>query len=409
MSNRQKMDPYLRRMLTRVHHWKHRIPMVQVIVQFKEKNQKKQLQLLKKYIHPYQLKNNHACLGLIRSIAVKVPADCIGRLCGCKDVRYVYKDRKNRIHLHVATPAIGASAAQASGWTGSGVTIAILDTGIYPHPDLTKPTNRIVAFKDFINNRKRPYDDNGHGTHCAGDAAGNGRSSKGKYRGPAPNAKLVGIKVLDRDGFGTDSTTIRGIEWCVRNKKRFGIRILSISLGGAANLPSSKDPLSQAVEKAWKQGIVVVTSAGNSGPRQRTISSPGISPFVITVGATTDRRSVKASDDRVSRFSSRGPTIDGVVKPDLVAPGTSIISLRAPGSTLDQRERSARKGRWYFTLSGTSMSTPIVAGAAAQLLQKHRSLAPAQVKRLLKQRALNLGASRNTQGSGSVNVRFLAR
>ncbi|MBP1155752.1 MULTISPECIES: S8 family peptidase [unclassified Paenibacillus] len=408
MSNNQKMDPDLRRMLKPAHHWKRRIPLVQVIVQFKGKNQKKQLQALKKYMHPYQLKN-HVRLGLIRSIAVKVPADCIGRLCSCKQVSYVYRDRKNRIHLNVATPAIGASAAQASGWTGSGVTIAILDTGIYPHPDLTKPINRIVAFKDFINNRKRPYDDNGHGTHCAGDAAGNGLSSKGKYKGPAPKAKLVGIKVLDRDGIGTDSTTIRGIDWCVKNKKRLGIRILSLSLGGSASVPSKRDPLCQAVEKAWKQGLAVVTSAGNSGPGRRTISSPGISPLGITVGASNDRGSTKVSDDRIARFSSRGPTIDGVVKPDLVAPGTTIISLRAPGSALDQTEKSSRKGRWYFTLSGTSMSTPIVAGTAAQLLQKHRSLTPNQVKRLLKRRALSLGANQNTQGSGAVDVRFLAR
>ncbi|TVY10336.1 S8 family peptidase [Paenibacillus cremeus] len=342
-------------------------------------------------------------LQMIRSVAVRLPEEGLRRACRLPQVRYIYKDRTKHALLHGATPAIGAAAAQRSGFTGKGIGIAVLDTGVYPHPDLTRPRNRLAAFKDFVQGRVMPYDDNGHGTHCAGDAAGNGLLSKGKYRGPAPEAEVIGVKVLDASGNGSDSMIIRGIQWCLQHRRRYGIRVLSLSFGGPAASSSARDPLCQAVTRAVRKGLVVVTVAGNTGPRRGTITTPGVSPLALTVGAAD------VHGTTVPSFSGRGPAKGGGTKPDLVAPGVGITSLRAPGSVLDRMLPSARVGRRYFTLSGTSMAAPITAGAAAQLLQRFPKLTPAGVKRALKRHAIRLrrGYGKNVQGSGLLNMRFL--
>ena len=161
---------------------------------------------------------------------------------------------------------------------GKGVTVAVVDTGIFAHPDFTVPENRIAAFVDLVNNRKDPYDDNGHGTHVAGIVAGNGSRSNGLYQGIAPAARLVGVKVLDAYGSGVLSNVIRGIQWCVRQKERLDIRVINLSLGAPAQDSFRDDPLCQAVQAAWQRGIVVCVAAGNDGPAAGTIATPGIRP-----------------------------------------------------------------------------------------------------------------------------------
>jgi serine protease AprX len=380
---------------------------VRVIVQFHDDHVHKHHAALKQSLHPKHYAG-HVRLGMIRAFAVKATSHSIRSLCECKHVKRVYADKKKKVTLNVATPTVGAAAAQTGGLTGKGVGIAIVDTGVYRHPDLTKPKNRIIGFKDFINNRKTPYDDNGHGTHCSGDAAGNGYRSGGKYKGPAAEANIIGVKVLDSQGSGYDSVIIQGIEWCLKNRKRYNIRVLSMSLGGTAATPCKDDVLCQAVNEAVRQGIVVAVSAGNSGPGAGTIETPGISRLAITVGATDDHNKVNPAQDTVASFSSRGPAKGNLVKPDIVAPGVSIISLRAPGSTLDREYVDSRVGTSYFKLSGTSMSTPIVAGTAAQLLQKYPRWTPAQVKASLRTHARSLGAGSYAQGRGLLDVRYLA-
>lgn len=380
---------------------------IPVIIKFKQKITTAQLKSLQNHLknHDFQIKHH---LHLLHSISSKVSVKCLKRMCCWEGVSIIYLDGIKKTSLYIATPSIGSIAVQKKkGLTGKGVNIAILDTGVYSHPDLTRPFNRIVAFKDFINHRKLPYDDNGHGTHIAGDAAGNGWMSKGKYKSPAPEAGLVGVKVLDKNGDGYDSTIIKGIEWCIINRKRLKLRILSMSFGGAVNPPCSEDPLCQAVEKAVKAGLTVVIAAGNSGPGRKTIESPGICPSAITVGAVDDRRTLVQADDRITWYSSRGPTPRGRKKPDLVAPGETIISLRAPRSKLDRELPYLRVAKDYFVLSGTSVSTPIVSGVIAQLLQKNPSLCPKQVKALLKKNTFSLNLSPNTAGSGEINARFL--
>ncbi|MBN2908693.1 S8 family serine peptidase [Polycladomyces sp. WAk] len=319
-------------------------------------------------------------------------------------VEKVYLDRKVYALLDTAVPSVGAPQVWSGGNEGEGVTIAVVDTGIHPHPDLTQPTNRIIAFKDFVKGKTDPYDDNGHGTHCAGCAAGNGYRSDGKYRGSAPKARLVGVKVLDKMGSGSLSSVIEGIQWCIDHRDKYGIRVISLSLGSTSQLSYKDDPVCQAVEAAWNHGITVVVAAGNEGPEPRTIASPGIHPRVITVGASDDHSTVDNRDNTIAQFSSRGPTIDGIVKPDLVAPGTQITSLRVKRSYLDKTAPDSQVDGDYTSLSGTSMATPIVAGIAALLLTSDPTLTPDQVKQRLLENAQDLKFPENEQGRGQVSA-----
>jgi serine protease AprX len=319
-----------------------------------------------------------------------------------KLVKKIWYDREVKAVLDVASPTVQSPQLWEQGVTGRGIVVAVLDTGIYDHPDLY---GRIVGFKDFVKNKTNPYDDNGHGTHVAGDIGSNGSQSGNSYRAPAPEASLVGVKVLDKDGTGRLSTVIEGIQWCIDNKESLGIRILSMSLGSTAIESYADDPVCQAVEKAWVNGLVVCVAAGNDGPQLKTITSPGIDPLVITVGAADDMDTVTPEDNQAAWFSSRGPTIDGLIKPDLLAPGVNIVSLRSPGSTLDKQNKKTRIDNWYIPLSGTSMATPVCAGVVAQLLQRDGSLTPDQVKKRLMVNACKLeNLDSNTQGAGVIDA-----
>lgn len=284
---------------------------------------------------------------------------------------------------------------------GMGTGIAFIDTGISPHYDLIYPFNRIVAFRDFINGRLYPYDDDGHGTHVAGIAAGNGFCS-GRYIGTAPAADLIAVKALDDNGNGTTSDILAAMQWVIDNRHRYNIRVINMSLGVPTDLSYGEDPLIKGANAAVACGLTVVAAAGNSGPGRCTINSPGTSPYVITVGAadltggktSADRGETRRSDEVVSvaSFSSRGPTPRGFLKPDLLAPGVDIISL------------SNKNAKAYAMESGTSMAAPYVAGAAAALYSTRPNLTPALVKRALLQSTLPLRReSINAQGRGVLN------
>lgn len=351
-----------------------------VIIRFKGKIEKKQKDALKQLVPRSDLKE----IPIVSSFYGALTPQSIQQLTERKEVERIYYDRKVNAFLDIATKSTGARDVHfEEGLTGKGITIAILDTGVYPHHDLTKPTSRIKAFVDLVGNKPEPYDDQGHGTHCAGDAAGNGTESEGLYVGAAPEAEIIGVKVLDGSGAGRLSTVIRGIEWCIENKEKYGINILSLSLGSPAFESYRDDPLAQAAEKAWHKGIVVCAAAGNEGPNQGTISTPGNHPLIITVGAVDDRNTVTRDDDIKAPFSSVGPTPDGLVKPDIYAPGTDIISLNAPGSQLEKLLAEHRVGEHYIRMSGTSMATPFCAGVVALLLEANPYLSPNDVKSIL--------------------------
>lgn len=378
---------------------KQRFKKIPIIVQFDENALLNfSVQDLSK-LNSCTLKNN---LSVINAFSTKVNAQALEKLSQQRSIKRIWLDREVKAVLDVASSTVKAAPLWDNNVTGKGVTVAIIDTGIYQHPDLS---GRIIAFKDLVKNKTSPYDDNGHGTHVAGDVAANGSQSAGQYRGPASEANLVGIKVLDKTGSGQLSTVIEGIQWCIDNKDSLNIKVINMSLGSQATESYAKDPICQAVEKAWQAGIVVCAAAGNDGPEASTINSPGIDPVIITVGALNDNNTLARDDDQVADFSSRGPTIDNYSKPDVLAPGVDIISLRSPNSTLDKTDRSSRIGEWYTSLSGTSMATPICCGVVAQIIQSDPALTPDQIKsRLLKSSIKLSNADSNAQGAGVIDA-----
>ena len=360
-------------------------------------------------------------LSVIKGFSADIPASAVEDLAKDDDVTQISYDAEVHTCLDVAVPAINAPAAWSQGFTGKGITVAVVDTGIYPHPDLTLPSNRIVAFKDFVNKKTAPYDDCGHGTHVAGIIAGNGCMSDGQYKGVAPEANLVGVKVLDSTGGGHSSDVISGIQWVVQNMAAYNIKVVNLSLGAQGAQSYTTDPLSQAAEAAWNAGLVVAAAAGNNGPAAGTINTPGINPHIVTVGAADDRGTVDLMDDVIAEFSSRGPTVDGLSKPDLVAPGVDITSLAAdtsylpkknsgPGGKPGKAATAQTQGKpaqttitdYYVTMSGTSMAIPMVAGITALLLEENPTWTPNEVKTQMISNAADLGLEPNEQGAGEI-------
>jgi serine protease AprX len=272
----------------------------------------------------------------------------------------------------------GATQLFSQGDTGQGVTVAVIDTGIDDLPDFA---GRLIGGVD-LSGGNDPFQDNyGHGTFVAGLIAGDGASSGGQYEGEAPGADLVSIKVAGANGVTDLGTLIAGLQWAVDNRLAYNIRVLNMSLGFQPFESTVVNPLDQAVQAAWNSGIAVVASAGNAGPSNGTILSPGDDPLVITVGALDDMAQPVVADDEMTNFSSVGPTSpDGWVKPDLVTSGRSVVSLAAPGSTVYDENPSARIGSGNFVGSGTSFSTAITSGAAALVLAANPTLTPDEVK-----------------------------
>jgi serine protease AprX len=272
----------------------------------------------------------------------------------------------------------GATRLASAGDTGQGVTVAVLDTGIDNLPDFA---GRLIGGVDLTGEGNPYHDSYGHGTFVAGLIAGNGASSGGTYSGEAPGARLVSIKVAGASGVTDLATLILGLQWAVDHQGQYGIRILNLSLGFRSGLSTALDPLDQAVQAAWVAGLAAVVSAGNSGPFNGSILSPGDDPLVITVGALDDMATPSVADDEMTDFSAVGPSSpDGWVKPDLVTSGRSVVSLAAPGSTIDTDYPSARIGSASFVGSGTSFSAAITSGAAALVLARNPGLSPDQLK-----------------------------
>ena len=268
-------------------------------------------------------------------------------------------------------------------YTGKGIGVCILDTGIYEHIDFA---GRIWAFYDFLSYKRLPYDDNGHGTHVAGLLAGNGTASMGKYRGAAPGWGIISLKVLDRYGNGSQEDVLRAFRWIREYRQQYRIRVVNISVGTTCNSKKDHTELIEKVEQLWDEGMVVVAAAGNQGPRPGSITAPGNSRKVITVGSSD------MLEGR-SGISGRGPTRECVCKPDIVAPGNQIMSC-IPGKPYS-----------YGIKSGTSMSTPLVSGAIACALEKDTTLTNVDIKTMLMNSAEDMGRPRNQQGWGRFNRR----
>ncbi len=281
-------------------------------------------------------------------------------------------------------PIVHCPSVHNSGILGQRIGIAILDSGICNHPDFG---DRIVGWHDAIHHRTLPYDDNGHGTHVAGIAAGNGKLSRGLFTGMAPESRIISVKILDRYGEGMVSHIIDGINWVIENRFRYNIRIVNISVGALDESRFSEaSNFVRKVNELWDMGLVVVASAGNKGPTSHTISAPGNSRKIITVGYTSKHST-----------SSVGPTSLCIKKPDVVTPGHHVTSCC----------HQYASGRPYTQKSGTSMATPVVSGSIALLLSKYPTLTPKEVKIRLKESCTDLHLPHSNQGWGLLDANRL--
>ena len=287
----------------------------------------------------------------------------------------------------------GLKYAKEKGYTGKDIGIAVFDTGIYPHEDFG---NRIMGMIDFVNMKDGVYDDNGHGTHVSGIIAGSGKGCDGIHQGVAPKAKIYAIKILDQNGVGSIIRAQKGVEHVLAVKEKYKIRIINFSMGIGKKIPQAeKGILLNALERAWDAGIIVVCAAGNNGPAPGSVTSPGNLRKIITVGASDDLM-VEENSGLKKDYSGRGPTASCIVKPEIIAPGTNIMSC-------------ANASGKYAKKSGTSMSTPFVSGCIAVLLEKYPMLTPAQVKYRLFETAIDAGMDKNKQGWGMINMEMLLR
>jgi len=367
-------------------------------------------------------------LGVVRALAARVPVDSLRQIAADPEVESVSIDETIQVATDIATVAVGAPVARALiDRDGSGVRVAVLDSGVEPVAGLgiqdAGSNGRIVAWVDLVEPlAPRLSDPFGHGTHVAGIIAGaqgvvrDPGGATAIYSGIAPGAEIVSVRVLDRNGAGRTSDLIAGIEWVVNHANPLGIRVINLSLGHPVREPVATDPLVRACDRAWESGILVVVSAGNLGREAGgygTITSPGNSPRVLTVGALVDRNTVPRSDDILATYSSRGPTrFDAVVKPDLLAPGDDLVSLRAPHSTLDRQFPENRVGSRsrgssepeYFRLSGTSMSAAMVSGAAALLFAADPLLTPDTAKARLMVEAEKRNEDIFSRGAGALDL-----
>ena len=283
---------------------------------------------------------------------------------------------------------IHASAAYRQGIFGQGILVAVLDTGIYPHSDLQ---GRIRGFRDYIRQRQQPYDDNGHGTHISGII---GAGGKGAVHGVAPGCYLQGYKVLDKNGNGKILDICQAVEDIMKYNQNHAqkIRVINISVGMRERVrPELQQRLLRSVEQAWDQGIVVLAAAGNNGPGENTVTSPGVSKKIITVGSLD---TINERKREPSLYSGRGPTESCVVKPEILMPGTDIISCGTRPGT-------------YIRKSGTSMAVPVVSGMIALLLCKYPAMMPNEVKLQLYRSADHSGIDESFKCWGTVDLQRL--
>src|SRR5437773_3234506 len=390
-------------------------------------------------------------LDVIKGAHYSVPTGSLEDLENDPDVAYISPNRPlsgtSASTLDYAAETVNAPMArQQWGLDGTGIGVAVIDSGVTAVGDLYWwiPSNqtygsRVVYSQNFVPGTTDTSDLYGHGTHVAGIIAGAGWFSTGSnfthtFKGIAPNANIINLRVLDQNGVGTDSSVIAAIQTAISLKSTYNIRVINLSLGRQVYESYTVDPLCQAVEAAWSAGIVVLAAAGNQGRNYGagtegygTIAAPGNDPYVITVGVMKTANTPTRIDDTIASYSSKGPTAyDYVVKPDIVAPGNQVVSTLAPnapllstptdvylseyssstttnttsgGNTKNNKKNSTSSltantiSPSYMRLSGTSMATPVVSGAAVLLLQQNPNLTPDQVKaRLMKTASKNFPA-----------------
>jgi len=365
-------------------------------------------------------------LPIVNGYAASIPDTALALLAASPLIEHVSVDRIVGGSVDRTGATIGAAPVrEALGVDGTGVGVAIIDSGITGwHDDLTGAPNdaqRVDRFVDFVQGRTSAYDDYGHGTHVAGIVAGNGFDSNGGRTGIAPGARLIVLKALDESGSGHASDVLAALDYVLANKDALNIRIVNLSLTAPVYESYDSDPLTLAAKRLVSAGVVVVAAAGNGGRNATTgetlyggIGAPGNAPWVLTVGASSHEGTVDRADDSIAAFSSRGPGAGGAAaKPDVVAPGVGIESLSNPDSLLYTKRAAflisgtvATAYLPYLSLSGTSMSAPVVSGTIALMLQANPALTPNEVKAILQYTAeVRPGYDRFSQGGGFLNAK----
>jgi|GEM_PF-3109699 len=284
--------------------------------------------------------------------------------------------------------------------TGKGIAAAFVDSGVYPHPDLVKPRNRLTAFKDFINELEEPYDDNGHGTGCIG--ASFGASTDGKFKSAAYDCSIVCAKAFNRLGYGSYSDILAAMQWIFSLREKHNIRVIVLPFGCLA-AHKDFDIMSYAAESLWENGIFVSTCSGNLGPREASITSPGVSSLSFTTGACN----TTGNPPQVAPFSSRGPVPGKYDKPDAVMPGYRVTTLNTdtgyfPGN---KAQRSNLSGQYYTEISGSSVAAGMTAAAAVLLCQKKPGLSPTDMKNILKRLCTSVNELKTAQGAGMIDIK----
>ena len=392
-------------------------------------------------------------LGLINAAGARLTGQQVRSLQADPGIRQVFKDggvktalahgneksgrnkkddSKKKSFDSIFPSFIDADLLHQSGVTGKGIGIAVIDSGMWKQQNLVKNTRgevRLISYYDAIENelldvgkRKKDWreisDEHGHGTHITSVMANSSESRNsnghktGGYNGIAPDANLVVVKALNEEGKGTYLDVIRGIAYVVSNRERLNIRVLNISFGATPLSHYWQDPMNQAVMAAWDAGIVVVVSSGNRGPAPMTIAAPGNVPYVVTVGAVTDNYTpLDRSDDYLATFSSAGPTLEGFVKPEIVAPGGHMAGVMHRKTVLAKEHPEFHYQDIYFEMSGTSQAAAVTSGVAALMLQENPQLTPDEVKcRLMASASAatnhdgSLAYSVFQQGSGLINA-----
>ncbi len=310
---------------------------------------------------------------------------------------------------------IGADRLHAEGVTGYGVTVAVVDSGLWPDSDVLLDSggrSRLLASYDVLGGQTGTVRDGyGHGTHVSGVAVSR-RQGQGKFDGIAPDADLVSVRAFDESGVATYADVVTGLQWLLDHQSVYGIRVVNLSFSAPPRSYYWEDPINQAVMELWRAGMVVVASAGNGGPQPMTIGVPANLPYLVTVGAMTDNfTAADPEDDYLASFSAAGPTYEGFVKPEIVAPGGHVRALMDRGDAIARAHPEFHDGSYYFEMSGTSQAAAVVSGVAALMLQQSPQLTPDEVKyRLMASAspATNAGGtliySIFQQGAGLVNA-----
>lgn len=342
-------------------------------------------------------------LPFINAVTGKISSSSFDNISSFVEIDKIYFDGTAALmgsidDVHEKNERMGAASFHLN---GKGVTAAFIDSGVYPHPDLIKPRNRILGFKDYINEINEPYDDNGHGTACIGAAFG--ASVDGKFKTAAYDCDIVCAKAFNSLGYGAFSDILAAMQWISSLKEKHNIRVLVLPFG-CCSVCKHFDIMNLAAESLWNNGLFVCTCSGNLGPYEASITSPGSSKYTFTAGACD----TFGPTPRVARFSSRGPVEGNFDKPDVVMPGYKITALNADIDYMPARKSSSQaklSGLKYTAVSGTSAAASLTAAAAVLLCQKRPNLSPEDMKGVLKRLCTSINELKTVQGVGVIDIK----